>query len=299
MIKPLYHYLDEVWQRLPYPDEPFFEVEERGPLTVIRSGRCYGGRRPILVAHCYILGDTLIDTGIRAVWPQLKEVVRHKGVRQALVTHHHEDHSGNAANLLAEGIPVYAGEKTCEIMRHPMPLPFYQHLAWGKADTCELLSLEDDHEVGGYSLHALEAPGHAVDQLVFHVPEVGILFSADAFIHRRVRVFRRDEDFHEMLKTSRKLANLDYDRLLCGHRPQWEYGRQAMAEKVDWLETLHEQVLTWRRRGWSVAQMEAHFNDQNGSTGFDVLSAGDVSFANLVRSILYGAKPRLEMRPFQ
>jgi glyoxylase-like metal-dependent hydrolase (beta-lactamase superfamily II) len=180
-----------------------------------------------------------------------------------------------------------------------MPLPFYQHLAWGKAETCELLPIADDHEVGGYPVEVIEAPGHAIDQLVFYVPDMGVLFSADTFIHRRVRVFRRDEDFHEMLKTSRKLANLDYDRLLCGHRPQWEYGRRAMEEKVDWLETLREQVLTWRRMGWTVAEMEACFHAEHGSTGFDLLSAGDVSFANIVRSILYGAKPRLEMRPFQ
>jgi len=50
----------------------------------------------------YRLGDTVIDTGPPNQWPVVRRFLRERNVEQVLVTHHHEDHSGNGARLQRE-----------------------------------------------------------------------------------------------------------------------------------------------------------------------------------------------------
>lgn len=298
MIKPIYHRLDPMWSRFPFPAKPYFAVEEHGEITKITTGRVYR-TEPFLRVNCYIVGDTLIDTGVRSAGAQLLAQLRKRGVTKAFLTHHHEDHSGSAALLQREGISVRATPLTARILRRNLPIPFYQHLGWGKLDATELETFGDDVVIGGHRAEVVRAPGHAVDQVAFKVPALNALFCGDSFIHPRVRVFRGDEDFAETLRTCRRLAALQYDRLLCGHRPVWKGGREAMAEKVAWLEEIEHRVHAWRGRGMTIPAMERAFIDEFGATRFDLLTLGDVSFANMAHSVLYGPKTRQEMREFR
>lgn len=43
----------------------------------------------------YQLGNTVIDTGPAKEWPVVSSFFDNKAINQALITHYHEDHSGN------------------------------------------------------------------------------------------------------------------------------------------------------------------------------------------------------------
>ena len=78
----------------------------------------------------------------------------------------------------------------------------------------------------------MEVPGHCEDQVAFWVPDRGLLFSGDAFIHERPRYFRSDEDFHATIASLRRLLELDFEHLLCAHRPRVGNGKAALQQKL-------------------------------------------------------------------
>lgn len=245
--------------------------------------------------HCYRVGDTLIDTGLSCLSEQLLDYVLRCGVRQAWITHHHEDHSGNAAALRRAGIRVMASQKTAHILSYDYPIPFYEHLVWGRSHPALVSPLEPtttEVSIGNRRGIVISARGHCPDQVAFYVPDEGWLFSGDAFLHEQVRLFRRDEDFWDTLKTMETFLTLDFDALWCGHRPRLNRGKYAITQKRDWLIQLSEEAKDLHQKGLPFNEIAARM--KLGSGGFFWLSAGDASGTNLVRSILTGPLVRPE-----
>ncbi len=291
---PLYHRLDPLWSRWPWPDTVGLQTRDMAGVTVLRLVRRYFGRE-VMPVYCYAVGDTMVDSAFPAARSKVVGFASRTGIRRALLTHYHEDHAGNAAALAGEGVEVLAGEVTARLVAHDLPLPFYQHMAWGKMRPVQVEPIPGDTvALGPYEARVVAAPGHAVDQVVFHVAEEGWLFSGDVFIHEKVRIFRRDEDFAAMLRTLERILELDFDVLFCGHRPLVEGGREAIARKLERFRDLEGDVR--RLAGEGVAAEEIVRRLGLGvRSGFVALTFGDATPHNLVRSILHGATPRPEV----
>lgn len=88
-----------------------------------------------------------------------------------------------------------------------------------------------------------------------HVPSEGWLFSGDAFIHERVRVFRRDEDFAATIAKLERLGALDFDVLFCAHRSRLTRGREAIRAKLEWLGGVEDGVRGLHARGAAVPEL--------------------------------------------
>lgn len=118
----------------------------------IRSGILWGGINTAV--HCYRYGDALIDTGApamsHALMPLFKGEVAgdssgREPLRRVLVTHHHEDHAGNLAGVVAllrkaaeDGAltsaaphPVYAPASALPALRSGYTQEGYRRLIWG------------------------------------------------------------------------------------------------------------------------------------------------------------------------
>lgn len=292
-----YHLLDRLWTRAHFPWTARFEPGRLGPVMAVRMSRLYGGQE-MLGVHCYAVGDTLVDTGLACYAPQMLEFCLAHGIRRALVTHHHEDHAGNAATLRDAGLEVLSSPPCGEILRHDLPIRFYEHLVWGKMRVADTTPLATTVRLGPYFAQVIPAPGHCHDQVVFYVPEEGWLFSGDAFIHERVKVFRRDEDFAATLVTLAHLLSLDFDALFCAHRPRPTGGKAALKQKYDWLCEIDGRVRLLHGQGRSPREI-AHALEMDIARPvarfFTWLTIGDATPENVVRSILSGPRLRPEI----
>jgi glyoxylase-like metal-dependent hydrolase (beta-lactamase superfamily II) len=287
--------LDPVWRRLPFPFRSSFEVTEAGEVRLVRMARSYFGRE-LLPVYCFAVGDTLVDTGLSCAAEELEGFARDAGIRTVLLTHHHEDHSGNAARLAGAGARVLASTATAPLVERGFALRFYQHVLWGPAAPVRATPLAAPTiDLGRFEAQVVPAPGHCDDQVVYHVPSEGWLFSGDAFLHERVRVFRRDEDFARTVATLERLAGLDFDVLFCAHRPRRKGGREAIRAKLDWLRGIEGRVRELHGRGLPVEAITRGLA-LGPERPFFRLTFGDVSTANLVRSILHGPCPRPDVR---
>jgi glyoxylase-like metal-dependent hydrolase (beta-lactamase superfamily II) len=290
--RPLYHLLDPVWSRIRLPYRSCFSVERVGAVSVVRMARAYFGRE-LQPVYCYAIGDTLVDTGLASQGDALACFAADAGIRRALLTHHHEDHAGNAARLGDTGVSVLAGGETAALVARDLPIRFYQHFLWGKARPARAAPFGDALRIGRHRAVVVPAPGHCQDQVAFHVPEEGWLFSGDAFLHERVKVFRADEDFAATVATLDRFLALDFEALFCAHRPRPTGGKEAIRQKLAWLRDVEGRVRALHVDGVPAREIARRIVPKRAT--LDWITMGDASTESMVRSILHGPVPRPEV----
>lgn len=267
-------------------------VERYGPVTALRHGRSLPLLgRPLMSVRCYAFDGLMIDTGLYAKRAAILDFAAEHRVERCAITHHHEDHSNNAGPLKDAGIPVHAAPSTGALVRRGFSTHLYQRLVWGRARPTELAPLPERIETEHHRLEVIPAPGHCDDQVVYLERDQGWLFSGDAFLAERVKVFRRDEDFDRTVETTRRLAALDFDALFCAHRPVPTGGKAAMARKLQHLEDLGGEARRLHATGLSEREITRRLLPR-GSWATVLVTLGDASGRNLIRSILRGPTPR-------
>ena len=219
----------------------------------IRVGRFNKGINTTFIV--YRIDDTLIDCGPTNQWQVVRPFVLQKPVRQLLLTHHHEDHSGNAASVAKEcNIKPFAPELARERLASGYAIPSLQKLIWGTLKPVQTdpypaqITLSD-----GRTLIPVHTPGHADDLHCFHEPREGWLFSGDLYISKSLRYLRFDENLTELIASINKVLKLDFEVLFCPHRGILTDGKQALQKKSDNLTRLVEQVQGLAAKGNKAA----------------------------------------------
>ncbi len=205
----------------------------------------------------YRVGDALIDSGPANQWKTLRGFVREKPCKQVILTHHHEDHSGNVIPLQKEcGLPVYAPERALPLLAQGYPIQFYRRVVWGKPGLVEVESIPETIEPGGgLRLRPIFSPGHSPDMTCYLEPNRGWLFSGDLFVAALPRYLRSDEDFPRQMESLRNILGYEFATLFCAHRGVVEKGRQAFRRKLEYLESLRGRARALREQGRAVPEI--------------------------------------------
>ena len=133
-----------------------------------------------------------------------------------LLTHHHDDH--------IQAVPEIVAATGAQV--------------WGNmADTSRLPPLDRALETGewtevcGQTLNVIDVPGHTVGHVAFHMPDAGLVFTADSLMAMGCgRLF--EGTAAQMWSSLSKLAALPDDTLVCsGH--DYARGNGAFALSVD------------------------------------------------------------------
>lgn len=253
-----------------------------GPVEGLQVGRFDWGINTVSI--CYRIGQTLIDTGPPNRWGAVRQFVWERPIQRVIVTHHHEDHAGNAAPLRHTlHLPVLAPAKSLKPLAEGFPVEFYRRLVWGRPEPVEAAPVPDETELAnGWHLRAIPAPGHAPDMMCYLVPEPGWLFTADLFIARRPRYLRYDEDVPQLIRTLRDVLTLEFETIFCGHRGIVEHGKQALRGKLQYLETLCGQARDMHKAGHTISAITRQLLGRSGLLRW--ISGGDFSKQNLIAS---------------
>ncbi len=260
------------------------EAETRGPITRLHLARTVFGR-PLYTVNAYLVDGLLIDTGPPATGAELVAWCRERDVRQAVNTHHHEDHAGGDGALKsALGLPVAASPGTAAILADYYRLQLYRRIVWGQPRDVRVALLGDVVEIAHHRFEVIPTPGHSPDHVCFFEPMQGWLFGGDLFIHERVRVLRRDEDLWQTVAALRRVLALRPRLLICAHAGFVEDACGAIERKIAYWEGLAEQARALDGDGLSVPHIvERLLGPESLMTR---ITRGHFSKANLIRGLL-------------
>ncbi|OGR08571.1 MAG: hypothetical protein A2341_25525 [Deltaproteobacteria bacterium RIFOXYB12_FULL_58_9] len=199
--------------------------------------------QPWMSVFVWVVGHVLIDSGLSHLRRQVLELARAHEIEAVLLTHHHEDHSGNAGALKAAyGLPVLGHLATQEKLATPFRILPYQHWVWGPADPVGVTAVDAPFEAGGHRFEPVHTPGHSRDHTVYWMPEHGCMFSGDLYLADRIKYFRCDEDIAEQIVSLKKAVLFDVDVLFCAHHPQRAGGRERLLAKLQFLEEFYGRI---------------------------------------------------------
>lgn len=205
----------------------------------------------------YRLGATVVDTGPPNQWRAVRRFLEERRVGRLLVTHHHEDHSGNlAAARRATGAPAYAPNAARAPLAEGFRLRPYQLVVWGRPERVEPAAVPERVPAGdGAHLVPIAAPGHSPDMTCYLEPDRGWLFSGDLYVAAKTRYLRSDEDLPRQIETLRGILSLDFETVFCAHRGLLPDGRAALERKLDFLRSLCQRVEHLRGEGLETREI--------------------------------------------
>jgi len=239
---------------------------------------------PMMTVYLYVVDDLMIDTGLRHMQREVIEIAAADNVRKAVLTHHHEDHSGNAAGLKdILNVSVYGHPLTVSKMKADFRILPYQHYMWGKTVPLQMAAVPEMTETTNFRLRAIHTPGHSRDHVVYFEPDRGIIFSGDLYLSDRIKYFRADEVIIEQIESLKKILCFDFDAVLCNHHPKPTKGKQRIAKKLQFLEDLYGSIKRTWEKGFEEKQIfrELGLKEQHFIKWF---CFGNVSMRNVVRS---------------
>lgn len=200
----------------------------------------------------YVSEGVLVDTGPSSLRKVLGPFLLGQKLDSVALTHHHEDHTGNASVTERMGIPAYINTLSLPLCGNKAAIPLYRKIVWGKREAFRALPLKPCLETRGGSWQAIETPGHCFDHVVFLNPLEGDLFTGDVFVTPKTRLIMETEDIPQIMDSLKKLLTLDFDTLYCGHSGVVERGREMLALKLDFLEDVRGRVLNLHQKGWGI-----------------------------------------------
>ena len=263
---------------------------KNGPYSVygFRTGRFDFGINTTFII--YRIGDTLIDAGPSNQWSTIKRVLKPLPIKTLLITHHHEDHSGNANRIskLKKLLP-YAPSLGQEKLAKGYPTPLLQKLIWGSplkvpTQTLPESLIINENSPSQSKVIAIPTPGHAKDLTCLFLPEQKYLFSGDMYISKSLKYLRADENLTQLIQSLRKLIALDFKILFCPHRGIIEEGKEALQGKLENLLSLCRQSQELMNTGLNENQI---MNKLLGpEDGLAKLSKFNISKGNLIRQAM-------------
>ncbi len=237
---------------------------------------------------CYRVGPVLIDTGLAHMRAHVLDLLASepRAPEAVLLTHYHEDHSGNAAAVKKRfNIPVYGSAETVRKLARPYRIFPYQHLMWGATESLDVSLLPGIFEINGLRFEPVHTPGHSRDHTVFLVPERGWLFSGDIYLSHQIKYFRADERIDDQIQSLEKIRTLDFDALFCGHHPQPRKGKECVVRKLQYLEDFYGSVAALAEKGLTPAEIMEALRLKE-VTMIKWICFGNVSMKNMVRSVM-------------
>jgi len=262
-----------VWQRYQHDD-----------IQGLKVGRLNQGINTQFIV--YRFGDTVIDSGPSNQWRHVKKFLNEQPVKQLLLTHHHEDHSGNAQSISKHfNLVPKAPELGREKLAQGFKIPLLQKVVWGRLPPVETVALSEEEFTGkGEKLVPVHTPGHAKDLTCFYVPSRGYVFSGDLYIAPRLKLLRSDENLEQLLSSIEKILALDFNILFCPHGGVIKQGKERLKAKFDSIMGLAQQAKDLQKQGKTELEIVQSLLGPEELTSR--LTGGNFSKLNLIRECL-------------
>ncbi|MDA0169600.1 MBL fold metallo-hydrolase [Solirubrobacter taibaiensis] len=185
--------------------------------------------------NAYVIGDVLIDAGVKFMGGRAVAAARARGVTSHLLTHAHLDHAGGSARVVRElglpGVAVGAGDAS-DVARGISALPagtprLVQRLT-GHFDPVPVERELREGDIVGPGFVVLDVPGHSRGHIAFWREADRVLIAGDVFFNLNVLttmpglrppIARVTADPALNRRSMRRIAELEPSVVGFGHGP--------------------------------------------------------------------------------
>lgn len=266
-------------------------AEDFGEITQIKMGRNLDGQVLYWVA-AYLVDNLLIDTGCHHTAEELLAYLKDKPIKQAFITHYHEDHIGGCALLQQQlSLNLLAQPLTIELAGNTPALYPYQELVWGYPETANIEPLPGNElKTANHTFKVINTPGHSPDHTVLIEPEYGWCFSGDLFVSEKIKVLRPEENVYEIMQSLHKLLEYDLaaDKELALYTSIGKIvpkGRGAIKACLDYLQSIGLEAGRLRREE-NLSTEKIVDRLFGGESTMVTLTDGQFAGKNLIDSLL-------------
>ena len=247
--------------------------------------------QPKMYAHCYFIDGMLIDSGHSNMRKEIVTTLSDLPVEQIFITHHHEDHSGNIDVLRKHfDCPTFASSLCSDLMKQPPSISFGQWLTWGSRPAdFDLIPQDQFIETPNHYFEIIPIPGHAVDMVGLYEKKEGWFFSADLFVSEYIRYFMRTESVAGQIQSIKRVLELDFEIMFCGHNPQFKNSKPKLKKKLEFFENFYGQVADLYHQGHSINSIFKEMKLKR-SWSIRILSGGELSTVNMINSVIRDEK---------
>ena len=234
----------------------------------------------------YIVGNTLIDTAPPNQRKGLLKFLSDREIEKIILTHHHEDHSGNAKAVADYfNIPVFIHESGIDILKTGFKIKAFQKVFWGSPGKIKAMSLPEEIDCGnGIKLKTIHTLGHSEDHVCFFEEKRKWLFTGDNFLSSAPKLFRLDEDLEKEIKSLETILKYDFKTIFCSHRGFIENGYEVMEKKLKYFRELIKKVHIAKEQGLSIKAISKQILGKKDFVG--LISFSYLSQKNLIKKCL-------------
>lgn len=258
--------------------------EDFGPVRFYEYTRAFAGRRLMRVG-AYRVGELLVDSGPARASGLVDRILGDGPVRDLVLTHHHEDHAGNAAALSRRSncrVHVHAAGKA--LVEAPAAIPLYRRLFWGAAAGTSVEILGETVESDRYCFRVIHTPGHAIDHVALHEPQQEWLFVGDLYLTDRPRTAFLYDDVGTIIDSLRTLLALPDCVMFCQHSGYHAGHQHRLGRKLDALLGLQQRALVHRDEGKDLPEIVRALGLRDGLSRW--VTQGELSARHLVAGLL-------------
>ncbi len=260
---------------------------DHGPVSYFSLARSWAGRS-IMTSGVYFVDGTLIDAGPANAQVEFAAILGRVDAEQLVLTHHHEDHTGNAvfaANHLDR--PPLAHSLALPLVRNPKPLPLYRKVTWGVPSAFEAEALGKVVHTREHAFEVIHTPGHTPDHVALYEPNERWLFTGDLYISPRLGVLGRDEDVTASVASMRRLLELPDCTMFCQHSGAHPSHQRSIGAKLDFLLGIQSRATVMHDEGCSMAEIVRRLKLERPAVKW--ISGGEYCARNLVNGLLQDA----------
>lgn len=204
----------------------------------------------------YLVDGMLIDTGAEKLQKELEMFFTDHSFDQVVLTHHHEDHTGNAAWLQQHfEVPFFLHPLGMPIIEDDGEYPEYRKITWGNRRAFNALPLGERVRSRTLEWQVIHTPGHADDHVALFHEESGRLFTGDLFVSPKTRVMMKTESVPLIMASLRKLLALPFTSVFCSHAGFLENGRALLEQKLNHLENLQQTIIDRYKKGQTPSEI--------------------------------------------
>ena len=254
-------------------------------LSVYRLGR------NVQTVYAYWMDGILIDTGQRHNGGNIFHALEEKPLDKILLTHHHEDHSGNVAYLMKKRqVSAYIHRLGYEKLKKGLNLSPLALMLSGGVKKVELEVLEEQPFFSrNLQIFPIYSPGHSDDHYCYHIPEKGYLFSGDLYVADKIKYFADFEDLGTQIKSLERLVKLDFDTLFCAHNPKVKQGKERLTAKLNNFRHFYGAVEKLYHKGYSTSAIMKELQIVE-SSFYKYVTFGNFCAENMVKSVVKDLK---------